>query len=235
MQVVMRDISEAISIGLSKIRVQNVQQMLSYSEDMDAIVSFYCAAKIIGEDIISYENETIELLLLQRRISVKIIRKVIMVKSLIGNLDGVLSVPEYLSVAIDVLNDDEIDPSIIDHRRSEKIVWATILLMSISGSENIPITGAAVGFVAANLKAEGWTMPPLLLDVQKISDMFEYYDPEYYDSLKCSQKEMLLLCKVDSGPGLSAHGNFNELHKPIFHYIAAKAEGLNDTIGKLCR
>ncbi len=234
MKSIMTDMASAISEKTTEIVKDKAVSALSYSDDMEAFVAFYCAAKLIGEDIIVMENETIEYALLSKKVDSKIVRKVIMVKSLVGDLDSVFTIPEYFSVAIDVLNDDEVDTGIIDYRRPEKIVWALILLMSLSGARNIPVAGGAAGFIVACLKTEGWTMPPLMLNVQKFTDLFEYYDEEFYEGVNCTQKNMMISCALEPKEEISsAQENFMELHKPIIHYLIAKAQDINESIRKV--
>ena len=230
----MTDMANAISERIEGIVKDKAVSALTYSNDMEAVIAFYCAAKLIGEDIIVMENETIEYALLSKKVDSGIVRKVIMVKSLIGDLDTVLTVPEYFSVAIDVLNDDEVDTSIVDYERPEKIIWALILLMSISGAANIPTAGGVNGYIVACLKTEGWTMPPLMLNVQKFTDMFEYYDEDFYKGVECTQKNMMISCAVESKKEISsAQDNFLELHKPIIHYVIAKAQDINEDLVKV--
>ena len=234
MKSIIADMANALSEKTTKIVHDKAISTLTYSDDMEAFVAFYCAAKLIGEDIIIMENETIEYALLSKKVNSKIVRKVIMIKSIIGDLDSVLSIPDHFSVAIDVLNDNEVDTSIVDYRRPEKIVWALVLLMSLSGAENIPIIGGAAGYVVACLKTEGWTMPPLMLNVQKLTDLFEYYDKSFYDSMACTQKNMFISCALESDKEIStAQENFMELHKPIIHYVISKAQDMNESISKV--
>ena len=234
MKNIMADMANAISDKLTRIVKDKAVSSLTYSEDMDAMVAFYCAAKLIGEDMVVMENETIEYALLSKKVDSRIVRKVIMVKTLIGDLDSVFTVPEYFSVAIDVLNDNDVDTGIVDYRRPEKVVWALVLLMAISNAENIPVAGATTGYIVACLKTEGWTMPPLMLNVQKFSDLFEYYDESFYGGMQCTQKNMLISCALESKKDISsAEENFMEMHKPMIHYMISKAEDINEAISKV--
>ena len=234
MKRIMTDMANAISDKITKIVKDKAISTLTYSKDMEAFIAFYCAAQLIGEDIIIMENETIEYALLEKKVDSKIVRKVIMVKSLVGDLDSVFTVPESFSVAIDVLNDNDVDTNIIDYRRPEKVIWALVLLMSLSGAENIPVSGGAAGYVVACLKTEGWTMPPLMLNVQKFTDLFEYYNKDIYNGMGCTQKNMLISCTISSGGEVSSsQENFMELHKPIIHYIMSKAQDMNESIAKV--
>ncbi len=234
MKNIMADMANAISEKMEGIVEEKAIKALTYSEDISAITAFYCASKLIGKDIVTLENETIEYALLSKKVNSKIVRKVIMAKSMIGDLDRVLTIPEYFSVAVDVFNDDDVDTSIVDYKRPEKIIWALVILMSISSAENILVSGGAVGYIVAILKADGWTMPPLMLNVQKFSDMFEYYDDEVYKTMACTQKNMMISCALESKKDISsAQENFMELHKPIIHYIISKAQDLNEEVGKI--
>lgn len=234
MKTIMTDMANAISDKIENIVPDKAVSALTYSTDMEAYVAFYCAAKLIGEDIIVMENETIEYALLEKKVNSKIVRKVIMVKSIVGNFDSVFTIPEHFSVAIDVMNDDDVDTSIVEYRRPEKIIWTLILLMSLSGSENIPVAGGVVGTIVAYLKTEGWTMPPLMLNVQKFTDLFEYYDEDFYSGVACSQKNMMISCALEpKGEITTAKENFMELHKPIVHYIISKSQALNESIQKV--
>ena len=234
MKSIIADMANALSDKTTKIVHDKAISALTYSDDMEAFVAFYCASKLIGEDIIVMENETIEYALLSKKVNSKIVRKVIMIKSLIGDMDSVLSIPDHFSVAIDVLNDNDVDTSIVDYRRPEKIVWALVLLMSLSGAENIPTIGGATGYIVACLKTEGWTMPPLMLNVQKFTDLFEYYDEEFYKGMDCTQKNMMISCALEPKKEISsAKENFMELHKPIIHYVISKAQDINESIARV--
>ncbi len=234
MKNIMADMANAINHKMTGIAEDKAIKTLTYSSDMSAIVAFYCASKLMGKDIVTMENETIEYALLSKKVNSEIVRKVIMAKSLIGDLDRVLTVPKYFSVAVDVFNDDDVDTGIVDHKRPEKIIWALVILMAVSNAENIPTAGGATGYIVATLKADGWTMPPLMLNVQKFYDMFEYYDEEAYRAMECTQKDMMISCAIQSKGDISiAHENFMELHKPIIHYIISKAQDLNEEIESL--
>ena len=234
MKNIMADMANAINDRMAGISEDKAVKALTYSSDMSAIVAFYCASKLIGKDIVTMENETIEYALLSKKVNSEIVRKVIMAKSMIGDLDRVLTVPKYFSVAVDVFNDDDVDTSIVDHKRPEKIIWALVILMAVANAENIPTAGGATGYIVATLKADGWTMPPLMLNVQKFSDMFEFYDADAYKKMECTQKNMMISCALASNRDISsAQENFMELHKPIIHYIISKAQDLNEEMGNL--
>ena len=99
--------------------------------------------------------------------------------------------------------------------------------MAIFNADNVPVSGDALRYVVACLKSDGWTMPPYILNIQKFSDFFEYYDKEYYDSISCEQNELLTVCGTNSDREMSdARANFMEMHKPIFQYIFSKSSEL---------
>ncbi len=157
-----------------------------------------------------------------------------MVKALIGNMDGVLTVPEYFNVAADVLCDDDVETGIIDYVEPAKAIWTIVLLMSIFSAENIPVNGDALRYIVACLKSDGWTMPPYLLNIQKFSDFFEYYDADYYDSIVCEENELLTVCGTNTERDMvDAKANFMEMHKPIFQYLHMKLGELQKEIKDL--
>lgn len=233
MKHIIHDLSLEIERALLSIDPQKAELRLVTQIDMPAIVVFYCASHAVGKDILTYENETIELVLLSKRVSSGIVTKATQAKTVIANMSETLTVPQYFATAVDVLNDDDVNTSLFDFKYPEKIIWALILLMAVYSASNIPIRGEALRFVIACLKQEGWTMPPFLLGTQKFTDFFEYFDQQYYDNMQCSEKEMLLQCAVDSEGYEDAEKNFRELHKPIFQYINAKTKELKKEIEAL--
>lgn len=229
MKDIIHDFSKKISDKMNALDRDATLYAMATQQDMPAILCFYGAAIIIGNDILDYENETVQYLLLEQRTSPRLIEKAVMVKALIGNMDGVLTVPEYFKVAADVLCDDDVDTGIIDYIEPAKVIWTIILLMSIYNADNIPIAGDTLRYAVACLKSDGWTMPPYLLDIQKFSDFFEYYDKEYYDSIVCSQSELLTVCGTSTDKNMSsAKANFMEMHKPVFQYIHMKIAELKN-------
>jgi len=175
MNNILHDFSSKISKTMNNLDREATMYAMATKNDMPAILCFYGASLIVGEDILGYENETVQYLLLQKRTSPRIIEKAVMVKSLASNMDGVLTVPEYFNVAADVLCDDDVETGIIDYIEPAKAIWTITLLMALFNASNIPIGGDALRYVVACLKSDGWTMPPYILNIQKFSDFFEYY------------------------------------------------------------
>jgi len=230
------DFSEKISEKMNSLDRDATMYAMATKQDLPAIVCFYGAALIIGKDIVEYENETVQYLLLKQRTSPRIIEKAVMVKALIGNMDGVLTVPEYFKVAADVLCDDDVETGVIDYTEPAKAIWTIILLMAIFNADNIPVSGDALRYVVACLKSDGWTMPPYMLNIQKFNDFFEYYDKKYYASIECSEKDLLIVCGTNTDKTMSnAQANFMEKHKPILQYMHMKINELQNAIKTLVR
>ena len=236
MKNIIYDLSQKISERMHSLDRDATIYAMATKQDLPAIVCFYGAALAIGKDIIEYENETIEYLLLKQRTSPRIVGKAVMVKDIVGNMDGVLTVPEYFKVAADILCDDEVETGIIDYIEPAKAIWTIILLMALFNADNIPILGDALRYVVACLKSDGWTMPPYMLNIQKFSDFFEYYHKNYYDSIQCSEKDLLIVCGTNTDKEMSnAKANFMEKHKPILQYIQMKINELKDVTKTLIR
>jgi hypothetical protein len=231
---IIHDFSHKITDAMIGLDRDATLYAMATRNNMPAIVCFYAAALAIGEDIVEYENETVQYLLLEQRTSPKIVEKAVMVKALVGNMDGVLTVPEYFKVAADVLCDDDVETGIIDYIEPAKAIWTIVLLMAIFSAENIPVSGDALRYIVACLKSDGWTMPPYLLNIQKFYDFFEYYDPEYYNSIICEENELLSVCGANTDRGMvDAKANFMEMHKPIFQYLHMKLGELQKEIKDL--
>ena len=236
MNNILHDFSSKISKTMNNLDREATMYAMATKNDMPAILCFYGASLIVGEDILGYENETVQYLLLQKRTSPRIIEKAVMVKSLASNMDGVLTVPEYFNVAADVLCDDDVETGIIDYIEPAKAIWTITLLMALFNASNIPIRGDALRYVVACLKSDGWTMPPYILNIQKFSDFFEYYDKEYYDSITCSESELLTVCGTNTDQDASdAKANFMEMHKPIFQYLHMKINEIQSETKHLAR
>ncbi len=226
--------SEKISIAMNALDRDATLYAMATRQTMPAILCFYGAALIVGDSILEYENETLQYLLLEKRTSPSIIEKAVMVKSLVSNMDGVLTVPEYFNVAADVLCDDDVETAIIDYVEPAKAVWTITLLMAIYNADNIPVSGDALRYIVACFKADGWTMPPYILNFQKFNDFFEYYDEAYYSSISCSESDLLTVCGTSSGREMSsAQANFMEMHKPIFQYLHMKIHEIQKEVRHL--
>jgi len=227
MNNIMHDFSGKISATMNALDKDATLYAMASRAEMPAILAFYGACMIVGRDILEYENETIQYLLLEKRTAPSIVQKAIMVKSLISNMDGVLTVPEYLNIAADVLCDDDVETGIIDYVEPAKLIWTIIMLMAIYNADNIPIDGDALRYVVACLKSDGWTMPPYLLNVDKVATYFEYYDEEYYKSIMCEENELLMVCGTNTDRDMvDAKSNFMEMHKPLFQYLHLKSAEL---------
>lgn len=223
----MKNMMSEFSVRLSEItdRIDKdaIEAAMTSSYNMPAILCFYGASKMLGEDILHYETETVQLLLLRKRVAPVIIEKAVQVLVILQNYEKVLTVPAYFITAVEVLCDDHVETGIADFVEPAKLVWGTIALMSLLSSENIPVASNALRFFVACLKSDGWTMPPVMLNIQKFSDFFEYYDKEYYDSMECKESELLTVCGTNSSSTMAdARSNFIEMHKPIFQFIHMK-------------
>ena len=79
-------------------------------------------------------------------------------------------------------------------------------------------------------------MPPYLLNTQKFADFFEYYDKEYYESIMCSENEILTVCGTSTERDASnAKSNFMEMHKPILQYLHMKISEIQHETKHLAR
>jgi hypothetical protein len=234
MRTLLSEFASKIKESLLGIDNDAALRHLVSGSDVSPIVAFYCAASIIGEDILEYENETVLISLIRMGCRPDIANTVAMAKTLIVNMDDVLTVPSAFKVAVDLFCDNDVETHIVDYKEPAKIIWTLIVLMAINGAENIPINGDALRYVVACLKSDGWTMPPFMLNIQKISDFFEYYDEEYYSSIECSQKDALMHCGINSDAEKNtSKENFLELHKPIFQLLLAKSSELQKELNKL--
>jgi hypothetical protein len=231
MKTFLSEFSHNIALTMQQINEHTAERLLYTNSDLPAVAAFYAASKIIGEDILTYENETIQLFLLDMRVSIPIINKVVYAKTLIAGMDRTLSVAEYFKVASEVFCDEDVRTDIIDYIEPAKLIWTILVLMAVYGAENLPLTGDALKFLVACLKSDGWTMPPFMLNFEKVSDFFEYYDEEYYNSIQCSENDLLIVCgtSTDSDPS-DAKTNFMEQHKPILQYMHYKTLELKNIV-----
>ena len=218
-------------LGLDK---EKLRIALRSQRDLDSLTAFYACQAELGDDFLSYEPETIQIALLKERVVPATIQKIIQLRALVSDIDGVLSVPQYFNLFTELVTEDETDARTFGFIEPAKIIWAIVLLKAIYNSINIPVSGDVVRYIVACLKSDGWTLPPLLLDTTKFSGYFEYYEQSYYDTLKCSQKQLLTHCGKNSSklPNNAAE-NFYEQHKPIMQYLFAKTQAFQETIKKL--
>ena len=236
MEDMLYDFSEKISTIMENLDRDSIEYLMMTSNDLPAILCFYGSALIIDDDILSYENETLQLILLRHRITPKIIEKSIMAKTLIASMDNILTVPEYFKVASDVFCDSDVETGIVDWIEPARVIWTIIILMAIYHSNNIPLAGDALRYAVACLKSDGWTMPPYMLNIQKFSDFFEYYDKKYYDTLNCSDKDLLTVCGTNNEKDpINAKVNFMESHKPILQYVYSKTNELKTITKSITR
>jgi len=234
MKNILLDFSKKISDAMNELDEDATKYALATNSDLPAILCFYGAAKVIGEDILEYENETIQYILLKDRTAPNVVQKAVMAKALIADPDRVLTVPEYFNIAVDVFCDDDVETAIVDFVEPAKAIWTIIVLMAIYNADNVPLRGDALRYVVACLKSDGWTMPPYILNIQKFSDFFEYYDKDYYESIICDEGELLSVCGTNVDKEMSsAQANFMEMHKPIFQYMHAKLNELQKEIKHL--
>lgn len=221
------DFGHQIKKNILELNDDKFKLIASTSVDMPAILCFYAASLFVGDDILEYENETIELVLLRSNISPKIIEKSVYVKNIIANIDGTLTVPQYFKVASDVLNDHELHTDTIGVASTEEILWSTTCLIAITNADNIPLDGDALRYAVACMKSEGWTMPPFFFNVEKVNSFFEYYDKSIYESVKCDTNTLFKVCSVDAPRDADTNWrNFSEMHKPLIQYFVAKMKEL---------
>jgi hypothetical protein len=236
MKSLLSEFSSKISESIVDIDRDAALKHLVADNDVPAIVAFYCAASILGEEILEYESETIIIALMRMNCHPGSAHKVSMAMTLIVNMDDVLTVPAAFNIAVDLFCDNDVETHVVDYVEPAKIIWTIIILMAITGAENIPVNGDALRYIVACLKSDGWTMPPFMLNVDKINDFFEYYDEEYYQSIACSQKDALLTCGINSDAEKStAKDNFLELHKPIFQLLLSKSKEIQEELKQIRR
>jgi hypothetical protein len=236
MKSLLSDFSSKIAESIVNIDRDAALKHLVSDNDIPAVIAFYCAASVLGEDILEYENETIILALMRMNCYPGTAQKVAMAKSLILNIDDVLTIPAAFNVAVDLFCDNDVETHIVDYVEPAKIIWTIIILMAITGAENIPVNGDALRYIVACLKSDGWTMPPFMLNIDKFNDFFEYYDEEYYQSITCSQKDALLVCGINSDAEKdTTRENFLELHKPIFQLLLSKSREIQEELKQIQR
>jgi len=222
MRTMLSDFARELKEVTLSIEPSKGMALLASEYDIPAILAFYAASNMLGYDMLEMENETVEIVLLRARVSPYLVRKVTYEKSLIANMDETLTQALPFKLAVQVFNDEEPDVDTVDFQEPAKIIWAIINLMAVYNAENIPVSGDAARYVAACLKADGWTMPPYMLNNDKFGNFFEFYDKNYYETLGCTDRELMLVCGRDSDASNDARENFMEMHKPIMQYLHAK-------------
>ncbi|RLF44232.1 MAG: hypothetical protein DRN17_04825, partial [Thermoplasmata archaeon] len=68
MEDFLKDISYRINLSLQEIGVHEAEIAIYSTDDIPAIIAFYAASKLMGEDILHYENETIQIWLLRKNV-----------------------------------------------------------------------------------------------------------------------------------------------------------------------
>jgi hypothetical protein len=203
-----------------------------YFDDMPAILAFYIASSDIGDNILTFERETIEFIFANKGVSHNITDKINAIIAIANQMDYVLSTADGFLYAAVVLNDLGPVPENIGSVTVDHMVWAVILLMALYGASNFPLVGEAAEAVAIRLQEEGWTTPPVFIDSPKVFMHMPYADKNLQIVANKHRDRFFHI----NNPETKAHidnqyDNYFEMHKGLLHYLEMEDTKLTRLIG----
>jgi len=205
-----------------------------YSDENPAMLSFYIAARELGPDILSFERETVELLLANKGIAHNTTDKVNAIIAIANQMDYVLSTADGFLYAVVVLNDLGPVPENIDSVTVDHMVWAIVMLMTLYGSSNMPIIGDAAEAVAIRLQEEGWTTPPVFINSPKIFMHMPYSDKTLHKMVKKHTDRFFHINNTETKANIdNQYDNYFEMHKGLLHYLELEDTKLTRLIGDI--
>jgi len=223
MRNILPDLAVSLRNRVMSVGNEHLKELLLSEENLPCILAYYGAFSILGEDMLAYESESIQYILLSNRISVKNINKIVQLNILLSDTDYILSTADGFRTFVELVNDDEVKSGTLSYEEPEKIAFAILVAIAILNSINIPIVSDAVKYSVACLKEDGWEMPPLFFNSDKFFPFFDNFDKHLYEQVSFSSKTFAIHCSKDAKiDASSAIENFAERHKTFLQYIEYK-------------
>lgn len=185
-----------------------------------AIILLYCFAHDYGKDVLTFESETISILLANDGYTYLYSEKINNMIAIINQMDNVMSTSDGFLYATIVLNDLGNTAENIDSVSIEHMVWAIIMLMALFGASNNPLTGDAMRTVAARLMDEGWTTPPVFMPSEKLFNLMPYADRELPKKVDKHKDRFFYINNPDTKVNIeNQYDNYFEMHKDMLFYL----------------
>ena len=195
---------------------------LSDNRDKNNLVKFYCTLQEFGHQIFHWEVETFEIVLGRKGFGYGEIMNIVGMVFTAEHPDFVLTNRDHFENAVQLLNDLVLDTSTTEYQPPHYILWATVGLITLYNSQNIPIIGDAAVYVAESLKHYGFTQVPVFFVKTPIETVFGELDEEYAKILKRMDFETFANACLSIKEPKNGFENYLKMHAPMIAYVDDK-------------